>query len=148
MWQSFISFVRYRTNLRSLPERSASSVNPFLFDFAPREVCRAGRLPDRRCALTAPFHPYPKIFLRRFPFLWHCLRDCSHRALPGTPLCGVRTFLEKKFSRDCLYCLSMKKFYHKSFKIESHKKNSRQNFLSEKYFYADEKFSYERFSVL
>ena len=28
-----------------------------LFGLAPDGVCRAGRLPDRWCALTAPFHP-------------------------------------------------------------------------------------------
>src|SRR4249919_3766840 len=28
-----------------------------LFGLAPGGVCRAGPLPDSRCALTAPFHP-------------------------------------------------------------------------------------------
>src|SRR5690606_11279768 len=28
-----------------------------LFGLAPGGVCRAGLLPDSRCALTAPFHP-------------------------------------------------------------------------------------------
>ena len=49
----------------------------------------------KRCALTAPFHPYPgkpgRYFLcgtfRRGPL------KAPSRTLSGTPLCGVRTFL-------------------------------------------------------
>src|SRR5262249_11526482 len=48
-----------------------------------------------RCALTAPFHPYPS-FLRRYllcgTFRRVALKPPS-QALPGTALYGVRTFL-------------------------------------------------------
>ena len=53
---------------------------------------------ERRCALTAPFHPYPAIKDgKAVYFLWHFsvnipLRDAA-RTLSGTLLCGVRTFL-------------------------------------------------------
>ena len=36
-----------------------------LFGLAPDGVCRADPLPDSRCALTAPFHPYRGIFSAR-----------------------------------------------------------------------------------
>ena len=39
------------------PGRSAGRVVPPLFGLAAGGVCLAGRLPARRCALTAPFHP-------------------------------------------------------------------------------------------
>src|SRR5664279_2504346 len=50
-----------------------------------------------RCALTAPFHPYPDcsgryIFcgtFRKRPL------KAAPRTLSGTPLCGVRTFLSQ-----------------------------------------------------
>jgi hypothetical protein len=64
---------------------------------------------ERRCALTAPFHPYPAVPLRprsiwrrlsgtagRYVFCGTCrqptLKSAS-RTLSGTLLCGVRTFL-------------------------------------------------------
>jgi hypothetical protein len=65
--------------------------------------CLAALLRER-CALTAPFHPYPELALRAVYFLWHF--PSSHfsvapkraakapsRTLSGTLLCGVRTFL-------------------------------------------------------
>nr|VFJ43073.1 MAG: hypothetical protein BECKDK2373B_GA0170837_100453 [Candidatus Kentron sp. DK] len=59
------------------------------------------RLPGARCALTAPFHPYP---LPAFPyiiesqeravyFLWHFPWTYIPQALPGALPCGARTFL-------------------------------------------------------
>jgi hypothetical protein len=42
----------------NLPESDAGRANGFLFGLAPSGVYRAGLLPDSRCALTAPFHPY------------------------------------------------------------------------------------------
>ncbi len=42
----------------NLPGSSAGHANGSLFGLAPGGVCRAGPLPDSRCALTAPFHPY------------------------------------------------------------------------------------------
>jgi len=60
-------------------------------------------LPPARCALTAPFHPYlPALrptsavyFLLHFPWAR------APQVLPGTLLCGARTFLCKLRS-DCL----------------------------------------------
>jgi hypothetical protein len=40
-----------------LPGRGAGHTMTPLFGLAPGGVCRAGPLPDSRCALTAPFHP-------------------------------------------------------------------------------------------
>ena len=42
----------------SLPGDTAGRGIVSLFGLAPGGVCRAGPLPDSRCALTAPFHPY------------------------------------------------------------------------------------------
>ena len=39
------------------PGSDAGHVIAPLFGLAPGGVCRAGLLPDSRCALTAPFHP-------------------------------------------------------------------------------------------
>ena len=59
----------------------------------------------RRCALTAPFHPYPDVAARAVYFLWHFPSsplpslpkagkdEAPSRTLSGTLLCGVRTFL-------------------------------------------------------
>src|SRR5690554_1858581 len=43
-------------------------------------------LPDARCALTAPFHPYPPMPWQRRAvyFLWHFPWGRPRRALPGT----------------------------------------------------------------
>ena len=78
----------------NLPGGSAGRINASLFGLAPGGVCRAGLLPDSRCALTAPFHPYRPseedvggIFLLHFP------SACAAQALPGTVPCGARTFL-------------------------------------------------------
>lgn len=78
----------------NLPGSSAGHANGSLFGLAPGGVCRAGPLPDSRCALTAPFHPY------RLPegnvggiFLLHCPSACAAQALPGTLPYGARTFL-------------------------------------------------------
>ena len=40
------------------PGRSTGRLMPPLFGLAAGGVCLADRLPGRRCALTAPFHPY------------------------------------------------------------------------------------------
>src|SRR5271165_1225798 len=48
-----------------------------------------------RCALTAPFHPYPDCS-RRYLFCGTFRKrplKAAPRTLSGTPLCGVRTFL-------------------------------------------------------
>jgi len=41
----------------NLPGGTAGRGIASLFGLAPGGVCRAGRLPGSRCALTAPFHP-------------------------------------------------------------------------------------------
>ena len=41
----------------NLPGGAAGRSMASLFGLAPGGVCRAGPLPDSRCALTAPFHP-------------------------------------------------------------------------------------------
>ena len=88
----------------NLPEPGAGRTNGFLFGLAPSGVCRAGLLPDSRCALTAPFHPC------RCPcghlggiFLLHCPSAHAAQALPGTLPCGARTFLyQYKTDSGCL----------------------------------------------
>ena len=51
-------------------------------------------LPAARCALTAPFHPYPLTRrLRAVYFLWHFPWACAPQALPGVLSTGARTFL-------------------------------------------------------
>ena len=50
----------------------------------------------RRCALTAPFHPYLDVAARRYVFCGTFRRpglNPASRTLSGTLLCGVRTFL-------------------------------------------------------
>ena len=78
----------------NLPGSNAGRANGSLFGLAPGGVCRTGLLPDSRCALTAPFHPYRPseedvggIFLLHFP------SACAAQALPGTLPYGARTFL-------------------------------------------------------
>ncbi len=78
----------------NLPGPDAGHAIRSLFGLAPGGVCRTGLLPDSRCALTAPFHPYrpPErdvggIFLLHFP------SARAAQALPGTLPCGARTFL-------------------------------------------------------
>ena len=62
----------------------------------------------RRCALTAPFHPYPGVSARAVYFLWHfpsnepvqaSLDGAPSRTLSGTLLCGVRTFLPRHLTQ-------------------------------------------------
>src|SRR4030095_6424233 len=60
--------------------------------------CLPPTLPPARCALTAPFHPYPstrrlRASLGAVCFLCHCPSGCPARALPGALPFGVRTFL-------------------------------------------------------
>ena len=54
----------------NLPGPDAGSAMRSLFGLAPGGVCRAGLLPDSRCALTAPFHPChaPGILSNTRPF--------------------------------------------------------------------------------
>ena len=79
----------------NLPGGSAGRINASLFGLAPGGVCRAGLLPDSRCALTAPFHPCHAPLAMPFGgiFLLHCPSAHAAQALPGTVPCGARTFL-------------------------------------------------------
>ena len=60
-------------------------------------------LPPARCALTAPFHPYLPVMrpTSAVYFLLHFPWARAPQVLPGTLLCGARTFLCKLRS-DCL----------------------------------------------
>ena len=51
--------------------------------------------PGARCALTAPFHPYPLSLAtqRAVSFLWHCPAARADWSLTSTLPCGARTFL-------------------------------------------------------
>ena len=68
--------------------------------------CLPPALPRARCALTAPFHPYPSTratacaagSLRAVYFLCHFPSGHPDRALPGALPCGVRTFLPSRRS--------------------------------------------------
>ncbi len=78
-----------------LPGCQAARVTPpSLFELAPCGVCQACPLPGTRCALTAPFHPYPLrggIFSVALSVPMEKLHEPP--GLRGTLPCGVRTFL-------------------------------------------------------
>ena len=104
----------------NLPGGTAGRSMASLFGLAPGGVCRAGPLPDSRCALTAPFHPCPhsalpfgeagtldRTFVRQAPrrtaggiFLLHFPSARAAQALPGTVPCGARTFLGTRSRRN------------------------------------------------
>jgi hypothetical protein len=74
-----------------------------LLPLAPRGVFLAGLSPDRRCALTAPFHPYPPSpygLRRAVSFLWHCPSGHPASPLTSTLPSGVRTFLPAHCARQ------------------------------------------------
>lgn len=78
----------------NLPGDTAGRSIASLFGLAPGGVCRAGPLPDSRCALTAPFHPCrPAEAVLGGIFLLHFPSARAAQALPGTVPCGARTFL-------------------------------------------------------
>ena len=78
----------------NLPGDTAGRGIASLFGLAPGGVCRAGPLPDSRCALTAPFHPCrPACAVLGGIFLLHFPSARAAQALPGTVPCGARTFL-------------------------------------------------------
>ena len=56
--------------------------NPSLFGLAPCGVALPAALLRRRCALTAPFHPYLSLAARAVCFLWHFP---SNRLEPAVP---------------------------------------------------------------
>ena len=73
-----------------------------LFGLAPCGVCQAGALPNRWCALTAPFHPYLSVAERRHRRCFFCCTFRPSRALGlrGTLPCGARTFLFERTARS------------------------------------------------
>lgn len=78
------------------PEGSAGRIIPSLFGLAPCGVYQAARLPGRWCALTAPFHPYPRPtdeggfrFYGTFPEVALAGRYPAHRPVePGLSSCS------------------------------------------------------------
>jgi hypothetical protein len=50
-------------------------------------------LPEARCALTAPFHPYLSFYAQAVYSLLHWPWTCVPQVLPGTLPYGARTFL-------------------------------------------------------
>ncbi len=61
--------------------------------------------PGPRCALTAPFHPYPATQPLRAAgeavcFLWHFPWGRPRSALPTTLPCGARTFLPSRLAAE------------------------------------------------
>jgi hypothetical protein len=81
----------------NLPGGEAGSFNASLFGLAPGGVYLAGQSPDRRCALTAPLHPYPAP-LGGFHFCGTIPWGHPHWVLPSTLPCGARTFLTHRLS--------------------------------------------------
>src|SRR5437870_11601033 len=77
--------------------RAVRKTSPYLV-LLRAGFCLPPVLPRARCALTAPFHPYPPSPKRRRAvyFLCHYPSGCPDRALPGALPCGVRTFLPPK----------------------------------------------------
>ena len=76
--------------------------------------CLPPMLPPARCALTAPFHPYPSArrtrLARAVCFLCHFPSSCPDRALPGALPCGVRTFLPRALAGTrTIVCLAAKR---------------------------------------
>ncbi len=65
-------------------------------------------LPLTRCALTAPFHPYPATSSGAVYFLLHWPWDHSPQALPGTLPIGARTFLPSDKSKQRLSRLTLR----------------------------------------
>ena len=94
------------------PERTGPARNHGLglaADSLPIWSCSVWGLPcpralqPGRCALTAPFHPYPRLFRRWRYLLCGTSRlqalTPESRTLSGTLSCGVRTFLPRNAER-------------------------------------------------
>ena len=87
----------HRAGTRSRHSRSWPKVPPYLVLLRVGFALPAALL-RRRCAHTAPFHPYLGLAARAVCFLWHFPSKSAPEPLPsrtlsGTLLCGVRTFL-------------------------------------------------------
>ena len=77
----------------------AGSLQAVLLGLASGGVCLAAASPQRRCALTAPFHPYRRAThvwprAEAVSFLWHFPAGFPGSSLATTLPCDVRTFLE------------------------------------------------------
>ena len=68
------------------------------------------RYRGRRCALTAPFHPYPPE--ADGMFLWHFPSGRPARVLPGTLSGGARTFLSSPKRTAATRPPGSASFYH------------------------------------
>ncbi len=112
--------------------RRATSRDAPIWPCSQRGLPGRSGCPDRRCALTAPFHLHqqvkdplhlrhrhirsgarcelrPKSHLPAACFLWHFPSTSADRELPGAVPCGARTFLPplpKETTGDCLDCRS------------------------------------------
>src|SRR5690606_29285819 len=74
----------YPTPLATNPRAGRAPI-ALLHGLAPGGVCPAGRSPARRCALTAPFHPYPSASRwKGGMFLWHFPSRRRAWVLPST----------------------------------------------------------------
>ena len=74
-----------------------------LCGLAPGGVCRAASVTGRAVGSYPAFSPLPHVGLRQdgaVCFLWHSPRGHPHRALPGTLLCGARTFLPPRCTAE------------------------------------------------
>ena len=92
--------------------RAGAPASPYLV-LLRAGFCLPLLLPEARCALTAPFHPYPPtkadstpfshrlktrpvpLFEGRYIFCATGPSGCPARELPGALPCGVRTFLSR-----------------------------------------------------
>jgi len=82
------------------PSAATAELPPYLVLLRVGFALPATLLP-RRCALTAPFHPY-LAETRRYVFCGTFRQPAltlASRTLSGTPLCGVRTFLPRHLTR-------------------------------------------------
>ena len=91
--------VAHRAGTRPWPKpKLGQEIPPYLVLLRVGFALPAALLP-RRCALTAPFHPYRNLAAPAVCFLWHFpsndpgLKAGPSRTLSGTLPCGVRTFL-------------------------------------------------------
>jgi len=83
------------------PSAATAELPPYLVLLRVGFALPATLLP-RRCALTAPFHPY-LAETRRYVFCGTFRQPAltlASRTLSGTPLCGVRTFLPRHLTRQ------------------------------------------------
>jgi len=79
---------------RPYPRTGRASRFVLLLGLAPSGVYLAGRSPGRWWALTTTISPSP-VLPPAVSFLWHSPSGYPDRVLPGTLLCGARTFLDR-----------------------------------------------------